>query len=49
VIGVPFAKAINPVSKTNWEGSGVVPDVKVPAEEALATAQKLASEKVRSK
>jgi retinol-binding protein 3 len=45
IIGVPFARAINPISKTNWEGTGVEPDVKVPAAEALTTAQKLASEK----
>jgi retinol-binding protein 3 len=41
-IGVPFARAINPISKTNWEGTGVEPDVKVPAAEALATAERLA-------
>jgi retinol-binding protein 3 len=45
MIGVPFARAVNPVTKTNWEGTGVEPDVKVPAAEALATALKLASEK----
>jgi len=45
MIGVPFARAINPISKTNWEGTGVEPDVKVPAADALTTAQKLASEK----
>jgi C-terminal processing protease CtpA/Prc len=44
-IGVPFARAINPISKTNWEGTGVEPDVKVPAAEALATAQKMIEEK----
>ena len=49
MIGVPFARAINPISKTNWEGTGVEPDVKVPAAEALATAQKLAAEKSGSK
>jgi hypothetical protein len=49
MIGVPFARAINPVSKTNWEGTGVEPDVKVPAADALATAQKLATEKLSSK
>jgi retinol-binding protein 3 len=48
-IGVPFARAINPISKTNWEGTGVTPDVNVPAADALATAQKLASEKLGSK
>jgi Peptidase family S41/N-terminal domain of Peptidase_S41 in eukaryotic IRBP len=49
MIGVPFARAINPISKTNWEGTGVEPDVKVPAADALATAQKLAAEKLVSK
>jgi len=49
MIGVPFARAINPISKTNWEGTGVEPDVKVPAVDALATAQKLALEKLGSK
>jgi hypothetical protein len=49
MIGVPFARAISPISKTNWEGTGVEPDVKVPAAEALATAQKLAAEKPVSK
>jgi hypothetical protein len=49
MIGVPFARAINAISKTNWEGTGVEPDVKIPAAEALATAQKLALEKLGSK
>jgi len=49
MIGVPFARAINPISKTNWEGTGVEPDVKVPAADALATAQRLAAEKLVSK
>jgi peptidase S41-like protein len=40
-IGVPFARAINPITKTNWEGVGVEPDVKVPAADALTTAQAL--------
>ena len=49
MIGVPFARAINPISKTNWEGTGVEPDVKVPAVEALTTAEKLAHEKLNAK
>jgi hypothetical protein len=48
MIGVPFARAINPISKTNWEGTGVEPDVKVPAADALTTAQKLVAEKLHS-
>lgn len=47
MIGVPFARAINPVTHTNWEGVGVEPDVKVAAKEALATAEKLLREKTR--
>ena len=49
MIGVPFARAINPISKTNWEGVGVEPDVNVPSTEALSTAEKLAAEKLHSK
>jgi len=45
---VPIAKAINPITKTNWEGIGVKPDVAVAASDALTTAQKLASEKLMS-
>lgn len=41
-IHVPGIRVINPISMTNWEGSGVEPDVKVKAADALATAQKLA-------
>jgi len=47
IIGVPGARAINPISKTNWEGVGVEPDVKVAAADALTTAQKMATEKVK--
>lgn len=47
-IGVPFARAINPISKTNWEGTGVAPDVAVAADQALDTAYKLAIEQVIS-
>jgi retinol-binding protein 3 len=47
VIGVPFARAVNPISKTNWEGTGVEPDVKVPADQALDVAKKMATEQVQ--
>jgi len=49
MVGVPFAKSLDPVTKTNWEGTGVEPDVKVPAADALATAEKLATEKIQAK
>lgn len=40
VLSVPYARAINPITLTNWEGVGVEPDIKVPAADALATALK---------
>jgi hypothetical protein len=36
---VPFARYISPVTKTNWEGTGVEPDIKSPAGHALKLAQ----------
>jgi len=47
-IGVPFARAINPISKGNWEGTGVEPDVPSTASEALDVAEKLAEERIQS-
>ncbi|HET9212697.1 MAG TPA: S41 family peptidase [Thermoanaerobaculia bacterium] len=37
-VSLPFGRAINPISGTNWEGTGVEPDVKTQAPEALAVA-----------
>lgn len=37
-VGIPRGRAINPITKTNWEGTGVEPDLKVPANLALKTA-----------
>jgi hypothetical protein len=33
-IAVPFARSVNPVTGTNWQGTGVVPDVAVPEDQA---------------
>ncbi|MFF1902753.1 S41 family peptidase [Kitasatospora sp. NPDC058218] len=41
-LSVPVARAVNPVSGTNWEGTGVRPDVLCDAEEALDRALPLA-------
>jgi hypothetical protein len=35
---IPFGRAENPITKTNWEGRGVQPDVAVPAGDALKVA-----------
>ncbi len=48
MIGVPFATAVNPITKTSWEGTGVEPDVKVSADDALKTAEKLAADKIHA-
>src|SRR5580692_2781514 len=37
-IAVPFARSVNPVTGTNWQGTGVVPDIAVPEAEALDVA-----------
>jgi hypothetical protein len=41
-IFIPTGRAINPVTKTNWEGTGITPDVAVGAADALDTAITLA-------
>ena len=41
-INVPTGRAINPITQTNWEGTGVVPDVKTDASNALSKAHLLA-------
>jgi len=46
---VAHGRAVNPVSHTNWEGAGVVPDVPVPADEALKTAHIAALTALRAK
>jgi retinol-binding protein 3 len=46
-VWVPTGRAINPISKTNWEGTGVKPDIEVPADLALKTAHFGALKKVR--
>lgn len=37
-IFIPTGRAINPITKTNWEGVGVVPEIKVDSEKALIVA-----------
>jgi hypothetical protein len=45
-MGIPETKPINPFSKTDWAETGVEPDVKVKAADALETAKKLAQSKL---
>ena len=43
---IPIGRAVNPVTGANWQGTGVIPDVAVPVEQALDTAYRLALEAV---
>jgi hypothetical protein len=45
-IGIPFARSVNPVTGTNWQGTGVVPDVAVPEAQAYDVAYARALEHV---
>jgi hypothetical protein len=38
VASIPDARAVDPITETNWEGRGVKPDVAVPAQDALRVA-----------
>jgi len=40
-VTVPFWRAYNPITKTNWEGVGVIPDMEIENELALSTTIKL--------
>ena len=37
-LSVPFGRAVNPITKTNWEGTGVEPDISVPSQDAFLVA-----------
>ena len=39
IVHVPFARAINPITGTNWEGVGIKPDIEVAAPKALEVAR----------
>ncbi len=46
-IWVPNGRAINPITKTNWEGTGIEPDMKVESPKALQAAHLDALKKIR--
>ena len=47
-VNLPYGRPINPITGTNWEGTGVEPHINVPAEEALKTAHLQALEQLVS-
>jgi hypothetical protein len=46
-IWLPNGRAINPITKTNWEGVGIEPDIKVESAQALHAAHLAALRKIR--
>jgi hypothetical protein len=46
LVWVPAGRAVNPISKTNWEGTGIAPDIAVEREKALEKARTVALEKM---
>jgi hypothetical protein len=46
---VPSGRAINPITQTNWEGTGVRPDIPVPSSEARDAAHRAALTKLGRK
>jgi hypothetical protein len=49
ILNVPYARPVNPITKTDWEGTGVAPDLDVAADQALDVAKKLAAAAIRAK
>jgi hypothetical protein len=48
-VSLPYGRAVNPISGTNWEGTGVSPDIATPAAAALDTAYVKALEAVAAR
>jgi C-terminal processing protease CtpA/Prc len=48
-IGIPEYRPVNPYSDKDWAITGVEPDVKVAADDALAVAERLAANSVASR
>jgi retinol-binding protein 3 len=46
---IPTGEAINPITKTNWEGKGVQPDIRVAAKDAFRVAYATALEHLMAK
>jgi len=49
VLSLAEGRSINPITGGNWQGTGVVPDVEVPADRALETALTLARQAIAAR
>ncbi|MFC6977417.1 S41 family peptidase [Microbulbifer taiwanensis] len=47
-VSIPIAKAVNPITNGNWEGTGVQPDIVAGRDSAFSVAYKLALENLQS-
>jgi hypothetical protein len=45
---IPTGRAINPITKTSWEGTGVIPEIETSVEETMDKAHELAKEAAES-
>jgi C-terminal processing protease CtpA/Prc len=48
-VTLPYGRPVSPITGSNWEGTGVEPHMRVPAEEALKTAHLHAMEQLAAK
>jgi hypothetical protein len=48
-MSLPFGRAVNPITGTNWEGTGITPHMEVPQEKALDVAHLEALKKLSKK
>ncbi|HEX3667083.1 MAG TPA: S41 family peptidase [Rhizomicrobium sp.] len=49
ILSVSYHRPINPISRTNWEGTGVVPDIAAPGSSALQAAELDALDKLAAR
>lgn len=49
IVFVPVGRAINPITNTNWEGTGVSPDIEINSIDALTKAQIIALDNIAKK
>lgn len=49
MVRVPFGKAVNPITNTNWEGTGIDPHVNTTKDKAMETAYMLALDSLMTK